>query len=197
MTENPIHVLLCSLSLIPQLFPTAPGQTGWLPRHSTQPPLPPNVMMPMGTPQQISSYQSLPPSLTATPPQFQINPSFPANMQYARMPFQNYVGLPPIMGPIGLGAAPSMPAAVMQQKQQPAVSNYAGLQRGVGGAGGGGGGSGGVRMMSAPIRIVDSTMQGRLDSRWGDRGRSNPSVRVPCQYCHLTSIYMYMNYFAR
>ena len=89
-----------------------------------------------------------------------------------------------------------MPAAVMQQQHQPAVSNYAGIQRGVGGAGGGGGGSGGVRMMSKPIHIVDpSTMQGGLDSRWGDRGQSNPSVRVPCQYFHQTSIYM--NYYAR
>ena len=163
VTEKAYTISL-SLSPTPQLVPTAPRQTGWLPRPSTQPPLPPSVMMPMGTPQQISSYQSLPPSLTAAPPQYQVNPSFPANTQYARMPLQNYVGVPPTMGPIGLGAAPSMPAAVMQQQQQPAVSNYTGrIQRGVGGAGGGGGGSGGVRMMSKPI----STMQGGLDSRWG------------------------------
>ena len=188
VTEKAYTISL-SLSPTPQLVPTAPRQTGWLPLPSTQPPLPPSIMMPMGTPQQISSYQSLPPSLTAAPPQFQVNPSFAANTQYARMPLQNYVGLPPTMGPIGLGAAPSMQAAVMQQQQQPAVRNYAGIQRGVGGAGGGGGGSGGVRMMSKPIRIVDpSTMQGGLDSRWG--GQSNPSVRVPCQYYHQTSIYM-------
>ena len=187
--KESLHYLSLSLSPIPQLVPTAPGQTGRLPRLSTQPPLPPSVMMPMGTPQQISSYQSLPPSLTAAPPQFQVNPSFAANTQYARMPLQNYVGLPPTMGPIGLGAAPSgmggggvgegasksskkrkkkmqkinpaamlgftvkgserpnmgeiqsAKAAVMQQQQQPAVSNYARIQRGVGGAGGGGGGS--------------------------------------------------------
>ena len=226
MTSVTEKAYTISLSPTPQLVPTAPRQTGWLPRPSTQPPLPPSIMMPMGTPQQISSYQSLPPSLTAAPPQFQVNPSFTANTQYARMPLQNYVGLPPTMGPIGLGAAPSgmggggvgegasksskkckkkmkkinpaairpnmgeiqsAKAAVMQQQQQPAVSNYARIQRGMGGAGGGGGGSG----------VDPSTMQGGLDSRWvgGGRGQSNPSVRVPCQYYHQTSIYM--NYYAR
>ena len=89
--------------MIPMGTSPGPGQTGRLPLLSTQPPLSPSVMMPMGTPQQISSYQSLPPSLTAAPPQFQVNPSFAANTQYARMPLQNYVGLPPSMGPIGLG----------------------------------------------------------------------------------------------
>ena len=78
-----------------------------------------------------------------------------------------------------------MPAAVMQQQHQPAVSNYAGIQRGVGGAGGGGGGSGGVRMMSKPIHIVDpSTMQGGLDGIGGNPtprsvSLANISVRPP------------------
>ena len=170
-----------SLSPTPQLVPTAPGQTGRLPLLSTQPPLPPNVMMSMGTPQQISSYQSLPPSLTAAPPQFQVNPSFAANTQYARIPLQNYVGLPPTMGPIGLGAAPSMQAAVMQQQQQqPAVSNYTGMQRGVGGAGGGGGGGGSsVRKPPKAIRIVDpSTMQEADLSVSGGAGGNPPPRSV-------------------
>ena len=133
-------------------------------------------MMPMGTPQQISSYQSLPPSLTAAPPQFQVNPSFAANTQYARMP---YVGLPPTMGPIGLGAAPSMQAAVMQQQQQqPAVSNYTGMQRGVGGAGGGGGGGGGSgRKPSKAIRIVDPSTMKEVDLSVSGGAGGNPPPR--------------------
>ena len=83
------------------------------------------------------------------------------------------------MGPIGLGAAPSMQAAVMQQQQQqPAVSNYTGMQRGVGGAGGGGGGGGGSgRKPSKAIRIVDPSTMQEVDLSVSGGAGGNPPPR--------------------